>query len=145
MAWGRVAPSPPAPGWLAWVFTTRFVTDGVIEEDGEIWDWEGHLVAQGRQLALVPRPTGKLPSGLRSSADQLAIGSCSRSDYRSAWSRSSTSGAAWRKRSMSAAVVDQLSETLIERWSSTPIAASTGEGSRPSEAHDEPECTDTPA
>ncbi|MFZ2345984.1 MAG: hypothetical protein WAW08_15430 [Candidatus Microthrix parvicella] len=64
VAWGRVAPSPPAPGWLACVFTTRFVTDGVIEEDGEIWDSEGHLVAQGRQLALVPRPTGKLPSGL---------------------------------------------------------------------------------
>lgn len=54
----------PAPGWLACVFTTRFVTDGVLEEDGEIWDSEGHLVAQGRQLALVPRPTGAVPSGL---------------------------------------------------------------------------------
>ena len=54
----------PAPGWLACAFTTRFVTDGLLEEDGEIWDSEGHLVAQGRQLALVPRPTGTVPSGL---------------------------------------------------------------------------------
>lgn len=54
----------PAPGWLACAFTTRFVSDGVLEEDGEIWDSEGHLVAQGRQLALVPRPTGQVPSGL---------------------------------------------------------------------------------
>ncbi len=45
----------PAPGWLRCVFTTRFVTGGFLEEDGEIWDGTGHLVAQSRQLALVPR------------------------------------------------------------------------------------------
>ena len=46
----------PAPGWLRCVFTTRFVTGGFIEEDGEVWDDTGTLVAQSRQLALVPRP-----------------------------------------------------------------------------------------
>jgi acyl-CoA thioesterase len=45
----------PAPGWLRCVFTTRFVTGGFLEEDGEIWDGTGRLVAQSRQLALVPR------------------------------------------------------------------------------------------
>ncbi len=28
----------PAPGWLRCRFTTRFVTGGFLEEDGEIWD-----------------------------------------------------------------------------------------------------------
>lgn len=46
----------PAPGWLACRFTTRFVTGGFLEADGEIWDRAGRLVAQSRQLALVPRP-----------------------------------------------------------------------------------------
>lgn len=46
----------PAPGWLRCVFTTRFVTGGFIEEDGEVWDDTGTLVAQSRQLALLPRP-----------------------------------------------------------------------------------------
>ena len=45
----------PAPGWLRCVFTTRFVTGGFIEEDGEVWDESGTLVAQSRQLALLPR------------------------------------------------------------------------------------------
>ena len=45
----------PAPGWLRCAFTTRFVTGGFLEEDGEIWDQRGHLVAQSRQLALIPR------------------------------------------------------------------------------------------
>ena len=45
----------PSPGWLRCVFTTRFVTGGFLEEDGEIWDGTGRLVAQSRQLALVPR------------------------------------------------------------------------------------------
>ena len=47
--------SRPAPGWLRCAFTTRFVTGGFLEEDGEIWDATGRLVAQSRQLALVPR------------------------------------------------------------------------------------------
>lgn len=42
-------------GWLACQFTTRFVSDGMMEEDGEVWDQSGNLVALSRQLALVPR------------------------------------------------------------------------------------------
>lgn len=45
----------PAPGWLRAVFSTRFVSAGFLEEDGEIWDATGRLVAQSRQLALLPR------------------------------------------------------------------------------------------
>ena len=44
----------PAPGWLRCAFVTRFVTGGFLEEDGEIWDQTGRLVAQSRQLALIP-------------------------------------------------------------------------------------------
>jgi hypothetical protein len=47
--------SAPAPGWLRCVFTTRFVSGGFLEEDGEVWDETGRLVAQSRQLVLVPR------------------------------------------------------------------------------------------
>ena len=45
----------PAAGWLRCAFTTRFVTGGFLEEDGEVWDETDTLVAQSRQLALVPR------------------------------------------------------------------------------------------
>ena len=45
----------PAPGWLACEFTTRVVSSGFLEEDGLVWDSEGRIVAQSRQLALVPR------------------------------------------------------------------------------------------
>jgi len=45
----------PEPGWLRCRFATHFVTGGFLEEDGEIWDSTGRLVAQSRQLALVPR------------------------------------------------------------------------------------------
>lgn len=48
----------PAPGWLLAVFETRALVDGYLEEDGEIWDSAGRLVAQSRQLAmLLPPPT----------------------------------------------------------------------------------------
>jgi acyl-CoA thioesterase len=47
--------NPIPTGWLACNFATRFVTDGMFEEDGEIWDEEGNLVALSRQLALVAR------------------------------------------------------------------------------------------
>jgi len=43
----------PAPGWLACRATTRFVSGGYHEEDFEIWDSAGVLVAQSRQLALI--------------------------------------------------------------------------------------------
>jgi acyl-CoA thioesterase len=45
----------PEPGWLRCKFATHFVTGGFLEEDGEIWDVTGRLVAQSRQLALIPR------------------------------------------------------------------------------------------
>jgi acyl-coenzyme A thioesterase PaaI-like protein len=45
----------PRPGWLRCRFVTHFVTGGFLEEDGEIWDGAERLVAQSRQLALVPR------------------------------------------------------------------------------------------
>ena len=44
----------PARGWLACRSTTRFVAGGFREEDFEIWDSPGALVAQSRQLALLP-------------------------------------------------------------------------------------------
>ena len=46
----------PRPGWLRCRFATHFVTGGFLEEDGEIWDSADRLVAQSRQLALLPRP-----------------------------------------------------------------------------------------
>jgi acyl-CoA thioesterase len=45
----------PRPGWLRAVFSTRFVTSGYLEADGELWDEDDRLVAQSRQLALIPR------------------------------------------------------------------------------------------
>jgi acyl-CoA thioesterase len=46
----------PAAGWLRCAFTSRFVSGGFLEEDGEVWDADDRLVAQSRQLALTPRP-----------------------------------------------------------------------------------------
>jgi hypothetical protein len=45
----------PAPGPLRCRFVSRFIGDGVLEEDGEMWDSTGVLVAESRQLALTPR------------------------------------------------------------------------------------------
>ena len=44
-----------APGPLRCRFHNRFMQHGMFEEDGEIWDSHGELVAQSRQLALIPR------------------------------------------------------------------------------------------
>lgn len=43
----------PAPGWLTARFTTRHVTGEFHDEDCELWDSTGRLVAQSRQLALL--------------------------------------------------------------------------------------------
>lgn len=44
----------PSPGaWVASKFTSRHVTDGFHEEDGELWDTDGNLLAQSRQLAIL--------------------------------------------------------------------------------------------
>jgi hypothetical protein len=45
----------PAPGWLRVSHATRNVAGGFLEEDAEVWDSNDRLVAQSRQLALVPR------------------------------------------------------------------------------------------
>jgi len=41
----------PATPWLRCVFRTRFITCGLLEEDGEIWDQSGELIAISRQIA----------------------------------------------------------------------------------------------
>ena len=43
----------PAPGWLACVVSTKHLVRGYHEEDLEIWDSQGRIVAQSRQLALL--------------------------------------------------------------------------------------------
>ncbi len=44
----------PEPGWLRCLFATRFISGGYLEADGEVWDGSSRLVAQSRQLALLP-------------------------------------------------------------------------------------------
>lgn len=45
----------PAPGWLRLRHRTRNIAGGMFEEDCEVWDSADRLVAQSRQLALLPR------------------------------------------------------------------------------------------
>lgn len=45
----------PSPGWLAVTHRTRNFAGGLLEEDAEVWDSAGRLVAQSRQLARAPR------------------------------------------------------------------------------------------
>jgi len=53
----QVRSRPQAPWQVSW-FTTRSVTDGYLEEDGEVRDADGRLLVLSRQLALVPRAAG---------------------------------------------------------------------------------------
>jgi hypothetical protein len=45
----------PAPGWLRVRVSTRNFAGGLLEEDAEVWDSRGRLVAQSRQLARAPK------------------------------------------------------------------------------------------
>jgi len=45
----------PAPGWAIVRHQTRTMAGGLFEEDCDVWDSTGRLVAQSRQLALQPR------------------------------------------------------------------------------------------
>lgn len=49
----HVRARPVPEDWLRCSFTTRFITGGFIEEDGELWAESGRLIAQSRQLALI--------------------------------------------------------------------------------------------
>lgn len=46
----------PAPGWLRCAVRSRHVSAGLVEEDAEVWDAEGRLVAMSRQLSRLRRP-----------------------------------------------------------------------------------------
>ncbi|GGK86237.1 hypothetical protein Sme01_39640 [Sphaerisporangium melleum] len=45
----------PAPGWLRVLGHGRLIRDGWFDEDVEVWDSAGNLVAQSRQLARLGR------------------------------------------------------------------------------------------
>lgn len=45
----------PAGEWIQCEVRTRFISTGFMEVDGLYWDEEGTLVAQSRQLALLPQ------------------------------------------------------------------------------------------
>jgi acyl-CoA thioesterase len=45
----------PLSEWVWCMFRTRFIFGGLLEEDGEVWDENGTLLALSRQLAALPR------------------------------------------------------------------------------------------
>lgn len=51
--------NPPsgARAWSLVRFRTQVAAGGYLEEDGEVWSEDGHLLAQSRQLAVVIPPT----------------------------------------------------------------------------------------
>ncbi len=48
----------PVPGRLTVRCASRIVTDPYFEEDGDIWDSDGNLIAVTRQIALIGAPKG---------------------------------------------------------------------------------------
>ena len=48
--------SVPRTEWLRCAFRTRFINCGLLEEDGELWDEDGELVAISRQIAQFRKP-----------------------------------------------------------------------------------------
>ncbi|WP_214405253.1 thioesterase family protein [Pseudonocardia lacus] len=44
---------PPAPGWLLARIGSRALLHGTVEEDAELWDSAGRLVAMSRQIAQI--------------------------------------------------------------------------------------------
>jgi hypothetical protein len=46
----------PTTEWLKCSFRTRFITCGLLEEDGEIWDQKDELIAISRQIAQYRTP-----------------------------------------------------------------------------------------
>lgn len=53
----------PAPGWLRVSISSANLAGGFVEEDAEVWDSSGRLVAQGRQLAKIITNLPTLPVG----------------------------------------------------------------------------------
>jgi hypothetical protein len=51
----------PAPGPLRLAARSRHVAGGWFDEESEVWDAAGRLVAQSRQLARVGRPALRSP------------------------------------------------------------------------------------
>lgn len=45
----------PTGDKLVTSFVSRFLVGGLVEEDGEIWDTDGNLIAISRQIAAMPR------------------------------------------------------------------------------------------
>lgn len=48
----------PVAGWIQAQFRTQDLADGRMIEDGLLWDSQGQLIAQSRQLAMLLRKTG---------------------------------------------------------------------------------------
>jgi hypothetical protein len=53
----------PAPGWIRAVQHARLLQDGWVDEECELWDSAGRLVAQARQLAGYRAPDDWVPPG----------------------------------------------------------------------------------
>ena len=62
----------PVDGWLAVVQRSRLLHGGWLEEDCDVWDQTGHLVAQSRQLAGYREPTRQTGDPSRAAAPEPA-------------------------------------------------------------------------